>query len=133
MVPSVIEEGIDGAGENSQPGPSITRDVESTSLVTKVGPPSSPVQLAGPKAVTLTTSAVSLIAHSTRSSTKTKYNCIVRKWKDYCQQHQHSTVATTNTYANSNAMFTPVDWSPVLMTGERETRTRSPYCAAVIA
>ena len=44
------------------------------------------MQLGGPEDVALTETAEQLINESTRPKTKTKYNCVIRKWHRYCEQ-----------------------------------------------
>ena len=50
--------------------------------------------------VPLTDIALNLISKSTRDSTKSKYNCIIKKWFAYCSNLNISVYATTNTFAN---------------------------------
>ena len=41
-----------------------------------------------------------LIDQATRKSTKTKYKCIIKKWKAYCTDNNIPLKATTNSFAN---------------------------------
>ena len=44
--------------------------------------------------------ALDLIDQATRNSTKTKYKCIIKKWKAYCTDNNIPLKATTNSFAN---------------------------------
>ena len=79
-------------------GPSRNEHVASNGPQVKID--STVVQLGGSEDVPLSETAEQLIDGSTRKKTKVKYNCVERKWLNYCQKNNIDSQATTNTFLN---------------------------------
>ena len=99
MVPSIAEEIVVTADENTKQLSVSTRDKEKSPTGSETQVTGSTHQLERQEVV-LSNEAIDIMDKATRSSTKTKYLCVIKKWMAYCTELNISNIATTNSFAN---------------------------------
>ena len=97
MVPQDYEEIVTASHQDTQHKTLSAGYNKETSIGSQDGTFSCPVQLEGPE---LTEETIALMDNATRGSTKTKYQCVEKKWLRYCATNNIDTQATTNSLLN---------------------------------